>query len=168
MSYWATTFDGLPERLSDVRQYALKVLGDVPGIDDVVLVISELAANAIRHSVSGDPGGSFTLHLAEFADSWHLRVDDMGGPSGPKPGHPDDDEEAGRGLPVVAALARAWGVVGDQNGRAVWAEVAFPVPEAEAKFQTGDVVRVQEEPNLSAVVQSPGRASSCPSDRSRR
>lgn len=168
MSYWATTFDGLPERLSDVRQHALKVLGDVPGIDDVVLVISELAANAIRHSVSGDPGGSFTLHLVEFADAWHVRVEDMGGPSSPKPGRPDDDEEAGRGLPVVAALARAWGVVGDQNGRAVWAEVAFPVAKAAMKLHEGNVVRVGEELNLSIVVQSPGRAVSCLPDRGRR
>ncbi|MBS2545407.1 ATP-binding protein [Catenulispora sp. NL8] len=146
MSYWEMSFDGLPERLSDVRQYVLKTLGDVPGVDDVVLVSSELAANAIRHSVSGAPGGSFTLHLAESREAWHLRIDDMGGPSTPKPGHPDDNDEAGRGLPMVTALARAWGVVGDRNGRAVWAEVAFPAVDAAAKSRKGNVARVREEP----------------------
>lgn len=132
MSYWAMTFDGVPERLSDVRRCVLKIFGDVPGMDDVVLVVSELAANAIRHSVSGGPDGCFTLHMVEFTDAWHLRIEDMGGPNSPKTGNPDDDEEAGRGLPVVAALARAWGVVGDRSGRAVWAEVAFPAPRRAA------------------------------------
>lgn len=159
-SYRITTWDGLPERLSDLRQYVRRTVGDVDGVDDVELVASELAANAIRHSRSGSPGGSFVLQLVDFSDAWHIRVDDQGGPNSVGPGQKDEDDEAGRGLPVVSALARAWGVVGDQNGRAVWAEVPFPIEEA-PMLQEGDVVRVQDEPELSIVVQSPHEAASC-------
>lgn len=62
MAYWSMTFPGLPEQLSEVRQFTLKVLGDDPGVDDVLLVTSERATNAIRHSFSGEPGG--VVHAA--------------------------------------------------------------------------------------------------------
>jgi hypothetical protein len=37
-----------------------------------------------------------------------------------------EDVEAGRGLTLVAALSSAWGVLGDQTGRAVWVEILIP------------------------------------------
>jgi len=33
------------------------------------------------------------------------------------------DELHGRGLLIVASLARAWGIIGDDSGRAVWFEL---------------------------------------------
>ncbi|MEY9861530.1 anti-sigma regulatory factor (Ser/Thr protein kinase) [Catenulispora sp. GAS73] len=155
------TFDGLPERLSDVRQYLHRVLGDVDGVDDVVLVASELAGNAIRHSASGKPGGSFVLQVAEFTDAWHVRVDDQGSLGSPSPKDTEEADEAGRGLPVVAALTRAWGVIGDSKGRTVWAEIPYPKDDIEAEFYEGDAVRVREELALSIVVQPPHQAASC-------
>lgn len=53
-SYWVRTFKGQPEEVADVREFVRRVIGDVDGVDDVVLVVSELAGNAIRHSASGD------------------------------------------------------------------------------------------------------------------
>lgn len=159
LTYWAMTFDGLPERLSDVRQFAMKILGDEPGVDDVVLILSELAANAICHSASGAPGGTFTVHLATFTDYSHVRVDDFGGSSVPTLGQPDVEDEGSRGLSVVASLARAWGVAGDERSRAVWADVAFPATPV-ATYQAGDLVRVREEPSLSTIVQPPHQAAS--------
>lgn len=41
--------------------------------------------------------------------------------------------EAGRGLALVAAISRAWGVLGDEYARAVWAEIPHPRPEASAE-----------------------------------
>src|SRR2546423_806886 len=66
VSYWSRTYEGVPEQLSAVRQYTRDVLGDGPGVDDVVLVVSELAANAIRHTLSGEPDGVFVLHVADL------------------------------------------------------------------------------------------------------
>lgn len=160
MSYWARRWAGLPECLADVRRFVRTALGDVPGADDVVLIASELAGNAIRHSASGQPGGSFTLHLATFSDCWHLRVDDQGSAKSPKHGQPEETDEVGRGLPVVDALARAWGVLGDATSWSVWADIQFPVVEA-AEIHEGDVVLVREEPALSVVVQPPHQAASC-------
>jgi len=153
-------FDELPERLADVRQYIRRILGDVDGVDDVVLVASELATNAIRHSDSGKPGGSFTLQVAEFTDAWHVRIDDQGGRGSPASGQPKETDEVGRGLPVIASLARAWGMFGDNAGRTVWADVPYPKDDEAPKFCAGDTVRVREDPVLSIAIQPPHQAAS--------
>jgi anti-sigma regulatory factor (Ser/Thr protein kinase) len=128
MSYVSIFFPGSAMYLSEVRRFTAKVLGDVPGVDDVVHVASELSANAIQHTASGEPGGTFTLHLAAFSDRWQVRVDDQGAPTFPRALSATElqNDEAGRGLAVVSELASTWGVLGDQYSRAVWAEVVFP------------------------------------------
>jgi hypothetical protein len=109
------------------------VLGTAPGADLVVMAVSELAGNAIVHTASGEPGGQFVVHLAAFADRWQVRVDDEGSPNEPRVVVDliDDDElgdsESGRGLAMVAAISKAWGVLGDRYARAVWAEIPYPV-----------------------------------------
>ena len=138
-SYWIMTFDGLPQRLSEMRQRIRKVLGDVDGVDDVVVVASELASNAIRHSRSGQPGGSFVLQIVEFTDVWHVRVEDQGGTRGFGTEDTEQGDETGRGLAVVAALSRAWGVMGGSAGRTVWAEIPYPKDELLAEFSEGEV-----------------------------
>ena len=142
-SYWITTWEGVPERLADIRQYLRHILGDVDGGDDVVLVASELAANAIRHSRSGSARGTFVLQVAAFTDCWHVRVDDQGGTSSPMLEEAKDTDESGRGLPMVAALARAWGTFGGSAGRTVWAEIPFPKIEEDPRSDEGDAVRVR-------------------------
>jgi hypothetical protein len=123
-----------------VRQFTEAVLGNRPGVDLVVLAASELAGNAVLHTASGEPGGQFVVHLAAFADRWQVRVDDAGGPNFPRlckdavldPDCPDSElcdldlPEAGRGLALVAAVSRNWGVLGDEYSRAVWAEIPHP------------------------------------------
>lgn len=135
MTQWSRSFEGIPECVSEVREYTRKLLGDCGGADVVELVASELAGNAIRHSDSGEPGGQFTVHLAAFVDRWQVRVDDEGGLGVPHICEPSpiasvedldhfgDEVEAGRGLALVAAVSSAWGVWGDQAARAVWAEI---------------------------------------------
>jgi len=135
MSYWSRDFAGLPEHLTEVREFTRIVAGDREGADLVEMVASELAGNAIQHSESGGPGGKFTLQVADFHDRWHVRVIDEGGPRVPhlceltsiesaedldKLG---DEVEAGRGLAMVAAVSSAWGVVGDRKAHEVWAEI---------------------------------------------
>lgn len=144
------TFDGLPERIADVQQYLRGILGDVDGADDVVLVASELTANAVRDSDSGRPVGSFTLQFAEFTDAWHIRIDDHGGQSSRA-----SDDDVGTGLPAVARLARAWGMFGNSAGRTVWADVPYPKDGEAPKFCQGDVLRVREKPAHGILVQPP-------------
>jgi anti-sigma regulatory factor (Ser/Thr protein kinase) len=133
MSYWSATFAGQPACVAEVRRFTAKMLDERPGADVVELVASELASNAVRHSESGRPGGYFTLHLAAFVDCWGVRVDDAGGPNEPQLHSAEADwDETGRGLMMVAALSHRWGVLGDQYGRAVWAEILTPEAAAVA------------------------------------
>ena len=133
--YWLRTFEGLPEHLTTVREFTRSVAGDRDGADLMEMVASELASNAIQHSESGGPGGTFALQVLDFQDRWQIRVFDQGGPAVPHireltsfESAEDLDElgdevEAGRGLAMVAAVSSAWGVVGDRDSRAVWAEI---------------------------------------------
>lgn len=133
MSYWSRSFPGLAENLSEVRQFTEMVLGDAPGAELVVMAVSELAGNAIVHTASGAVGGQFVVHLAAFSNRWQVRVDDEGSPTVPRvvvDGIQEDSEwdcESGRGLAMVAAISRKWGVLGDEFARAVWAEIPYPV-----------------------------------------
>lgn len=150
-SYSTRTFQGLPERVADVREYIRRVVGDVDGVDDVELVASELAANAIQHSASGSPGGRFVVQVVEFSDAWHIRVDDQGGLTHLGPEDAEDTDEAGRGLQVVEALCRAWGVIENSAGKTVWAEITYPADDIAGEFYEDDVERVRDELALSTV-----------------
>ena len=135
MTYAAKSFPGKADQLIEVRRFTQAIVGDAPGVDDVVLLASELAANAIRHSDSGEPDGMFTLHVAVFADRWQVRVDDLGGPTAPEILKPTAEDETGWGLTMVEALASSWGVLGDAYARAVWAEVGRTIPHRAARTE---------------------------------
>lgn len=92
-------------------------------IDDVRLLVSELVTNAIVHAA-----GPCGLTLRIGADAIRVEVDDSGG-GGLQLRRPEPTETSGRGLLIVDALARDWGVVhdGDAAGKTIWFEVAVPV-----------------------------------------
>ena len=101
-----TTFErsyaGTKEQVREVRADLAAVVRGCPFADDFVLLASELSANAVVHSRSGQPGGAFTVR-AEIrpGDYARLEVEDQGGPWIERaPG-----EERGRGLALVAHLA---------------------------------------------------------------
>jgi serine/threonine-protein kinase RsbW len=112
-----------------VRWWLTDQLGGPAACDDVVLACSELSANAIIHSDSGLPGGVFTVRLAIDRDFVKIEVIDQGGqwPGRRRPDNSDadleDESQCGRGLRIVAALASAWGIAGDQVGRTAWCEI---------------------------------------------
>lgn len=90
-------------------------------IDDVMLVVSELVGNAVLHTVAAD-GRQLRVSWDLEADAVVVRVFDgtaelsLGQPAAP-------DAPSGRGLTIVAALARNWGVQCDERGKQVWARV---------------------------------------------
>ena len=90
----------------------------------VVLAVSELVGNAVRH---GRPPVGMTLRRR--GDSVRLEVHDAApAPSSP-PTPPGEDAESGRGLLIVDAVATASGVQDiDGDGKVAWAE--FTSPEA--------------------------------------
>ena len=95
------------------------------------LLGSELAANAIRHSLSGRPGGSYTLLAHRHRQGLHLTCRDRGGLRRddsrltPKPDGLNLSAESGRGLAMVDALATEWGDNGQADFRRVWFYLAF-------------------------------------------
>jgi anti-sigma regulatory factor (Ser/Thr protein kinase) len=86
--------------------------------DEVVLCASELAANAVLHSRSRLPGGTFTVKI-RINPGHHaqVEVEDDGGPWAPL----ESDPTGHRGLDIVCALASAWGVNHDRTTRTAWA-----------------------------------------------
>ncbi|MFH9292832.1 ATP-binding protein [Streptomyces sp. NPDC017520] len=109
-----------------VRKFARKALAEwecEKRTDDVLLCVTELATNALRHGVP--PGRGFKVHiyLERIENALRVELHDSGdGEVCPADDLPGADEEGGRGLLLVAALADKWGV-GERNpGKIVWCE----------------------------------------------
>jgi CheY-like chemotaxis protein/anti-sigma regulatory factor (Ser/Thr protein kinase) len=122
----------LPHDLSSVseaRRFVKQQLADwgiVEPLDDALLVVSELAANALTHAHS-----SYRVRLAASGVALRIEVDD-GGSGTPEPQPLTEDEEHGRGLHLVGALAASWGMdVADHGGKRVWAELPITAQAAE-------------------------------------
>ena len=89
-------------------------------VDDLLLVVSELVTNAVRH-------GSPPVRLEVLADAHQVRVAvGDGAPGLPDPRTADADAEGGRGMVLVELLARAHGVLLQPPGKSVWASVTRP------------------------------------------
>ena len=117
---WRRTFPGSAEQAGAVRRFVACLLGDgCPRLDDVLLAADELVGNALRHTKSGQQGGSITVQLRLDADGVTVSVADQGGPSEPAAREAADLDESGRGLRTVALLATSWGWHGNDRGRTV-------------------------------------------------
>jgi serine/threonine-protein kinase RsbW len=115
-------FAGRPDQISAVRAFARQALGGGPATDDAVLICSELATNAVRHSRSGRPGGQFTVRIdTQGEDHTWIEVHDQGGPWTVR-----DDSPGGRGLAIVARLASPWDIRGDDAQRVICAQLNWP------------------------------------------
>jgi len=85
-------------------------------VDDVALVASELATNALAHA-----GTPFTVSLTAYAGTVVLAVKD-GSSASPVRVDAQVLSPAGRGVAIVEDLSREWGVVADtEAGKSVWA-----------------------------------------------
>ncbi|AJE85444.1 hypothetical protein SLNWT_5068 [Streptomyces albus] len=118
--------DFLPveSRVADARRIAAAYLHlwDLTAlVDEVALVVSELVTNAVRY------GGGLPVGLRVHVPDGALRVEVRDG--SPVPARMrlvDEEAESGRGLCLVAALAREWGVSPD--GRTTWCALDIPPP----------------------------------------
>jgi anti-sigma regulatory factor (Ser/Thr protein kinase) len=125
------TITGRPENVSATRAFVRRTLGaDHACTDSAVLLASEMCANSIQHSQSGD-GGEITISVIAVPGGIRVEVADQGGPSVPalRPaglGQPGT-AESGRGLQMVDALAARWDYAQDATGTVTWFELAVPV-----------------------------------------
>ncbi|MFJ3661757.1 ATP-binding protein [Streptomyces sp. NPDC090119] len=99
-------------------------------------VVAELAANAATHGRL--PGRSFRLTLHAVRSTLRIEVTDTRGDRRPVRREPNAEDETGRGLLLVAALADRWGVAEDRFPRKiVWAELGLAAPEPGAPCSGG-------------------------------
>lgn len=83
----------------------------------MLLCVSELATNALLHGTP--PGRGFLVRLRYDPDVLRVEVHDSGSAW---PLTPEHQDEGGRGLFVVQALADKWGVGRRHPGKVVWCE----------------------------------------------
>jgi anti-sigma regulatory factor (Ser/Thr protein kinase) len=83
-------------------------------VDDLVLIVSELAANAVLH---GRP--PIQLRLRRTQTHVVLELHDTA-PYLPRKQRPTPDDEHGRGLQLVSSLSDRWGTRPTADGKAVW------------------------------------------------
>lgn len=86
---------------------------------DALLLTSELVGNAIRHG-----GRHVALSLEHAHGRLTLAVSD-GSSVLPRP-RDHDDQESGRGLAIIQAVADDWGVRDRGDGKTVWVTLTTP------------------------------------------
>lgn len=149
---WTRIFAGEAEQISEARHWIQRLLPVCGALDDVTVLVSELATNAIKHTGSGLPGGWFRIDVTWAETFVRVVVTDHGSDSEPvvrdtgtgaddspdggeTPDGEDPDGEygwtayedpGGRGLAMVERLADAWGTGGDHLGRFVWFDARWP------------------------------------------
>ena len=125
------TFAPASESVSAARRFVSDVL-DGWQMDGVVWaaqqVISELATNAVLHAAT-----PFTVVLVIAGDAVRVEVRDDSSRA-PRQRHYSQEATTGRGLALVASLARAWGVQHDAQGKSVWCELTTEEPGADAEI----------------------------------
>lgn len=126
--FWEKAYTGLLPTVGEVRRDVRAILGPCPDVvaENAVLVASELAANALRHSRSGGIGGIYVVRVTHYVTVavpyiW-IEVQDLGSPTWdgilrPQPAH---------GLAVIEQLSTCMGSGDGPNGqRAVYARLEY-------------------------------------------
>lgn len=107
------------------RSAASSLIGQLPRhlIDDILLLISELVTNSVRHA---GLNGTQRIELAVDLDARTIRVEvrDPGSGFEPHPRRPSPDRGSGWGLHLVELLADRWGVNGGDAGTVTWFELS--------------------------------------------
>jgi anti-sigma regulatory factor (Ser/Thr protein kinase) len=127
---WERPYPGTIDQVRHVRAALRQFLGDCPVADDVVQLLSELCANAIAHSDSRKRGGTFTVRVQHFPDSYVWgEVEDQGsawdGNLSRSARHP-------HGLYLLERLASECGVERIRRAHIVWFRIDYPPQQLRA------------------------------------
>jgi anti-sigma regulatory factor (Ser/Thr protein kinase) len=120
---WRRVFPGEGRQLGVLRQWLTSLLPDGEARDDLVLVATELASNAICHTASGHDG-RFAVEVTLCRSVVRIGVADGGGRGRPRVIE-DPAAERGRGLLLVRALSVRTGACRAGAGRLVWADIRW-------------------------------------------
>ncbi|WNE99618.1 ATP-binding protein [Streptomyces luomodiensis] len=122
---WKQRFTPVPPSVPHARRAAgaaLRAWGlDKGSAGLVLLVLSELATNAVCHGRV--PGRYYEVRIAYDAEKMvGVEVSDPR-EGRPRLAAPAPEDESGRGLAIVDALAEAWGIRERIVGKTVWARI---------------------------------------------
>lgn len=121
------TIPGRPEQVAEVRRFVRRLAGDAgPMAETAVLLVSELATNAVLHSASGQPGGSATVLITEIGGGLRVEVADEGSDQSAPIVRGNIYASEGHGLFLVQSLADQWGYMRDETGTTVWFWLSYP------------------------------------------
>ncbi|MEU5293771.1 PAS domain S-box protein [Streptomyces umbrinus] len=112
-----TDLPAVPESVPEGRAFLTKALTSwdcTTTADDARLLLSEILTNAVQHAQ-----GPLGLHLCRTATELTVEVSDHS-PHLPQPRLAAEDDESGRGLILVRALADTWGVRPTDEGKTTW------------------------------------------------
>jgi anti-sigma regulatory factor (Ser/Thr protein kinase) len=127
--WWGRDFPGVADQVREVRHWVEDLLPGCDPLADVLVLVSELSANAVMHTRSRQAGGRFSVDVEWSPDAVRVVIGDQGSSAIPAIGGNTGNEpwadESGRGLRLVDALADDWGTASHPEGRWVWAGVAW-------------------------------------------
>ncbi|MEV7285328.1 ATP-binding protein [Streptomyces sp. NPDC093252] len=119
----------VPRAVPEARRVVGAYLGDP--CPDVLLCLSELLTNVIRHVGEGTP---VTVRVCPGpSGTTRLEVTDAGPPALLLARYPHRYDESGRGLLLVGVIARRWGVKAQAGGRTVWCELVADEPSVSGR-----------------------------------
>src|SRR4029453_16155906 len=112
----------VPTAPAEARAVVDAIGSDLPEavLVDAKLLLTELVANAIKHTSRGIEALIIRIRRNHFV---RVEVLDPGPMFNPDPRPPGTGAGSGRGLYHVDAVATAWGVEPDEAGKKVWFEL---------------------------------------------
>ncbi len=112
-------FEAEPSSAAGVRKYVRDSLDHWRiRSDEAVFLANELATNAIVHARS-----DFVVEVSLYDSTCRIEVVDHD-PTQPRESVTNNSTPSGRGLSLVKALSRSWGVESRDEGKAVWCDIA--------------------------------------------
>ncbi len=116
------TFEDGAYPAREARRFARSALDRYGEVAEVAeLLVSELATNVVRHACP-----PFTVELSINCQVVRVSVAD-GATVDLRVTQADGDQTSGRGLQLLEALSRRWGVERTTNGKRVWFELSLDV-----------------------------------------
>jgi anti-sigma regulatory factor (Ser/Thr protein kinase) len=114
------------EAAATARRAVVASDGHLPGAvrDDVLLLVTELVTNAVRHAGVG-PDESLRVELQRWPQRVRVDVVDCGADLTPVRPRLSRDDPGGWGLVLVDRIAARWGVGRGPSFTRVWFELEF-------------------------------------------
>ncbi len=118
--------DAAPESVGEARERLSAIAEHVvedSRLPDLMLVISEVVSNAVRHgSLEGEP---VLLAVPPKEGYLCVQVTDSGAGLAPRPRATAPDEDGGFGFFLIEQLTKRWGFTRENSRTRVWFEFGF-------------------------------------------